>query len=121
MASGLPFYSQCDTNRDSTVNLEDLILNVKNFADTANNTALFTLKIKKAITSINIVAGLETEISPHKEAQKTTNTSLINPAYLIFASPVIKASDCNIFRITENAVIYNSLSNKPDTPPPKTV
>ena len=121
IASGLPFYSLCDTTRDSTVNLEDLIVNVRNFADTVDNPALFTSKLKKAITSLNIVAGLETELSPHRETQKTTNTPLINPAYILSASAVIKASDYNTFQITEKAVIYKSLSILPDTPPPRSV
>jgi len=65
--SGVPVFSPDDASRDNRVDLEDAVLRVRDFAQTAEDPEMFAAGVEKAISALNAVAGLKAIISNHTE------------------------------------------------------
>lgn len=51
LVSGLPIFSPEDANRDSKVNIEDVILRIQDFAQTADNPSAFAINLENAVSA----------------------------------------------------------------------
>jgi len=118
LSTGLPIFSPGDANRDSRVNLEDAILQVKDFVRTAETPAAFTSKIRKALSTLHVVAGLKTDIKPVKDAKSSNSLPALNPPYLI-NSITLSTPSSTCSQVSEQTFHYESILFPPTTPPPQ--
>ena len=59
LVPAVPYRHACDANRDSRVDLGDVIANIRSMAQSGMDTRDFEEELGKALTSIRNVAGLE--------------------------------------------------------------
>jgi hypothetical protein len=120
LSSGVPLFAPEDANRDSFTNLEDAILNVRDFTQTADSPAVFTSKVKKVLSTLHVVAGLKTNIVPAKDSKSTNTLYSLDLPYLIctldFSIPAY-----NSLPVLEKPFIYSSVVVTPTPPPPRAV
>jgi len=116
LSSGLPVFCPHDANRDRKVNLDDAILHVRDFADTAQKPASFESTVEKTIFTLHVLAGLKTHIKPTEEAKSTAFQldSLYLPSLVDLPFHFHRCSQLN-----EMVFSYESIVMTPDTPPPK--
>ncbi|MFH1965985.1 MAG: hypothetical protein ABIJ42_10660, partial [Acidobacteriota bacterium] len=113
-------FSPEDANRDSRVDLEDAIRQVRDFARTAYEPEDFTSSVEKTVSTLRIVAGLKTNL-------KADNDSKSRPIQLSLDSPYIPSLVNHSFQletfsqIMERSFLYQSIVITPDTRPPKLV
>ena len=117
LSSGIPFISPEDANRDTIVNLEDAILNVRDLAQTADKSETFTSSLGKTLTTLYVLAGLKTSIRPAKDNAFQTQSGL-NLIYLIPSIPVL-AQPTNSSRVSEDTFNYESILFPPNPHPPR--
>ena len=118
LSSGLPVISHEDANRDSRINLEDAILNVRDFARTADNLEAFSSGLGKAIITLKVVAGLKTYYKPTNDSNSPNLLSNLNLIYLISSIDNIIPSK----RYTPVSIVSfkcDSILFLPETPPPQ--
>ena len=118
LATGLPIFSPEDANRDSAVDIRDAILSVKGFARTADNPAAFTANFGKAVSALQVVAGLKTVIKRADDATLATAPPCLDLPYLIslFDFSVIPAV---CFKTAGQPFYYQSILSSPSSPPPQ--
>jgi hypothetical protein len=118
LSSGLPLFNPEDANRDSRVDLEDVILNVRDFAQSTEKPAAFTSNVKKVLSTLHVVAGLKTYFKPAKDTKSTNSISAIDLSYLIpSTNPLILPNRCSV--LPEQCVHYTSILLEPTSPPPR--
>jgi hypothetical protein len=118
LSSGVPLFAPEDANRDSFTNLEDAILNIRDFAKTADKPAVFTSKVKKVLSTLHVVAGLKTNIIPAKDPKSTNSLLCLDLPYLVsWANISIPAY--NSSQILERPFFYESVVITPISPPPR--
>lgn len=66
MASGIPMYNSEDATMDLRVGLEDAVLRVQDFARSAETSAGFSESVARAVSTLNVVAGIKAVISEDK-------------------------------------------------------
>ena len=120
LSTGLLIFSPGDANRDSSVNLEDAILRVRDFARTAETPAAFTSKVRKALSTLHVVAGLKMDIKPAPEGKSSNSLPALNPPYLIASITLSTPSD-SCSQVSEQSFHYESILFSPPTPPPQLV
>ena len=120
LSTGLPFFSPEDANRDSSVNLEDVILSVRDFARTADTPEAFTSNVKKVLSTLHIVAGLKTNIKPANDSKSLSSLIPLNVTYLISSNTPFTFSD-TYSQVPEDSFHYESIVLLPTSPPPRTV
>ena len=118
LSSGLPIFSPNDVNKDDKITLEDLIISVRDFSNTADRPASFTSNMKRVLSTLNVVVGLKTEIKTANDVQSMSSVSSLNLTYLTPTKPILNQSD-NHWKIIEKPFFYKSFVSSPDTPPPK--
>jgi len=118
LSSGLPVFNPEDANRDTIVNLEDAILNVRDLARTADNPESFVSGLGKAVSTLKVIAGLKTYYQPAKNATSSNSLSHLGLHYLIPSVVVINPSE-NSTRVSIVSSDYESLVFPPDTHPPR--
>ena len=120
LSSGLPVFSPEDANRDSRVNLEDAILNVRDFARTADDIEAFSSELGKAIITLKVVAGLKTYYKPANDSTSSNFLSNLNLIYIIPSIDILIPSE----RHSQVSIVSSksdSISVLPETPPPQTI
>lgn len=117
LLSGFPAFSPDDISRDSNVDLQDVILGVRNIAENAEISDGFKANVERALSALNVVAGLKTLIKPNKEKSAST-FSFQNFPCLISSFPIFKSFD-NFIQIDELSFDYKSLNISPEYPPPR--
>ena len=118
LSSGLPLHGPEDANRDSLTNLEDAILNVRDFTQTAHKPAVFTSKVKKVLSTLHVVAGLKTYIQPVKEKNSPNAFPAFDLPYLISSTnPSVLLNNCSM--ICEHAFQFESIFLTHPSPPPR--
>ena len=120
LSSGLPVFSPEDANRDSRVNLKDAILNIRDFARTADDLEAFSSELGKAITTLKEVAGLKTSYKPAKDSNTSNTQTNLNTPYLIptYHLPA-KLNIC--FKIPDESFCYKSIVLSPIPHPPQDI
>ncbi len=113
----LPIFSPNDINRDMATDLQDLILSVKNIAESANAPSEFRSEFTGAVTTLKVVAGLTTEIKAEKDHGPVNSKNIQNIQYVIPSDFLYFASFYS--SPTETDSIYKSVPILIDTPPPK--
>jgi len=120
LSFGLPFFSAQDANWDARVDLEDAIINIRDLAATANNPEAFLPRAGKAISTLQVVAGVKAQISPEKNDKSSGPFMGINPVYLI--PSIVNFPPTEEFPVSiELSFPYQSIFISPDTPPPRSV
>lgn len=119
LCSGVPLFAPEDANRDNFTNLEDAILNVRDFTQTADSPAVFISKVKKVLSTLHVVAGLKTHIISAKDSKSTNTLYGLDLSYLIcpidFSIPSYNSSP-----VLEAPFLYVSVIHTPTPPPPET-
>ena len=120
LSSGLPVFNQEDANRDSIINLEDAILNVRDFARTAVDLVAFKSEFGKAIRTLKVVAGLKTY---YKSANDSNSSNFLSNLSLTYLIPSMNSSDPSESYSTISVVLlkFDSIPFLPETPPPRSV
>jgi hypothetical protein len=119
LMSGLPMFSPEDANRDSRVDLEDVILQVRELASTAEEPGSFTASMEKTISTLRLLAGFKTAIKADT-TKSSVNSFNLNLPYLISAYIPSNQSG-NYHAIQEKLISYVSFIITPSSPPPQFV
>ena len=118
LTSGLPLFSPEDANRDSTVDIRDAILSVKDFARTADNLSAFAANFENAVSALQALAGLKTVIKPANNAKSATASPTLDLPYLISSFDFLFAqATCS--KPAGQSFYYQSILSSPDSPPPQ--
>ena len=118
LTSGLPLFSPEDANRDSTVDIRDAILSVKNFARTADNPSAFMANFENAVSALQALAGLKTVIKPANNAKSVTASPSLDLPYLISSFNFLFAQvACS--KPAGQSFYYQSILFSPASPPPQ--
>ncbi len=119
LASGIPFFNPGDVNHDGAVGLEDAIMGVKDFARSAENPAVFTDAIEKAISSLSVVAGLETSIVPARDSNVRGTIHLFQACFSVPSQiGAIMPADSVLAPLWLDETHYQSIALPPAAPPP---
>lgn len=116
LASGLPIFMQADVSRDSRIDLEDVIIWIKGFVQTAEKPANFQNNVYRLISSFEVVAGLKHIIQP--DIPKLVHHSALDFPFII---SVFQFPWFNLYGpyLIELKKTYRSHVIIPDTPPPR--
>ena len=118
LLSGLPLFSPEDANRDTLVGLDDVILQVMDFAETADDPVTFTSQVEKMLATLHAVAGMRAVIKPEQDTSSTNPSFCLDGPYLMSSSAEWAPSDiCSFF--CEESPSYESVVITPFTPPPR--
>jgi hypothetical protein len=120
LTSGLPLTLTEDANHDKRVDLEDAILCIKELVQSAETPGSFLFEAETAISVLHHVAGLKRSIGPVSDTQSKPTSLASNGSYLVpSVDKPYYAEDS--FPLTQERVLYQSLSQEPPTPPPERV
>ncbi len=119
LISGLPMFSPEDKNRDSRVDLEDVILQVRELARTAEGPGSFTASMEKTLSALHLLAGFKT-VFKADTTKSSVNSFSLNLPYLISALSFLDPS-YNYYRASEKNLSYQSVILTPISPPPRPV
>ncbi len=119
LISGLPMFSPEDANRDSRVDLEDVILQVRELARTAEEPGSFTASMEKTLSALHLLAGCKTAIRADT-AKSSVNSFSLNLPYLI-SSYIPSQKSGNYHAIHKKLISYVSFIITPSPPPPQSV
>lgn len=120
LSTGLPVFSPEDANRDTRVDLEDAILQVKAFSETAERPDGFGYQVEKAISTLHAVAGVKMNIGTANDAKSKSSQSSQNFVYLITTTDSAFAFEISS-QVIEPSFIFKSHALEPQTPPPEGV
>jgi hypothetical protein len=116
LVPAVPFRHACDANRDNRIDLSDVIVNMRNLAQSATEPHDFKAELGNAITAIRNVAGLNRIISTDDASTKATTGA--NHVYLVSfidVTPVVIA----MYAIGDSPVPYQSIERPPIHGPPR--
>ena len=116
--SGLPLFQGEDASRDSSVDLKDVILLVKNFSGTAENPAGFQESLKNMVSALQVTAGMKTVIKNSDEANIGSSFAGLDFTFIKSVSVSATAVE-TAYYLTEIQISYHSLTTPPASPPPK--
>jgi len=118
LASGLPFFSPEDANRDSRVDIRDAVLCVQDFARTADTPEAFKANFENAVSALQVVAGLKTVITSAGDTKSLTASPTLDSPYLtsLFDFSLAPAA-CS--KPAGQSFQYQSVLSSPDSPPPR--
>ncbi|MCP4111948.1 MAG: hypothetical protein GY749_41540 [Desulfobacteraceae bacterium] len=120
LLSGLPVFSPEDANRDISVDLKDAVMQVMDFARTADEPHTFAVRVQKALSTLHVVAGLKTVIKQANDKNSATNSISSDFPCIIslynFSEPLLSFA-----QVPEKTVFYKTFVVSPDTPPPEPV
>lgn len=117
LAAGLPLFDQNDANRDRSVNLEDVILHMRQLTGNFNGGVPFAASIENTLSTLYEVAGLKASIQGDEDRSTQALFGVGSPFLVCSQSiPLPVESVCNVF---EPGGIYFSIAIPPSTPPPR--
>lgn len=117
LSIGVPVFNPTDINRDMRTDLQDLILSVRKFTGSVDESSGFRSEFAGAVAALRIVSGLETEIRPERGNGPLKSGNFQN--IQIFDSSEILHFSSFYSSITEPNTFYKSIHLLMDTPPPK--
>jgi hypothetical protein len=118
LSSGLHLTGPEDANRDNRVDLEDAILSIRDFVQSAEEPFTFKFTTENAISVLRSVAGLKASIRPPKDTKAAPSSMSPYGQYLLPSVHDAFHLDFS-FIVDEHLFSYESLSVKPPTPPPE--
>lgn len=119
LVSGLPIFSPEDANRDSRVDLEDVILQVRELARTTEGPGSFTASMEKTLLTLRLLAGFKTVIRTDT-TKSSANSFSLNLNYLISAYNLsLQSNNCD--KILDQNISYKNFIITPSSPPPQFV
>ena len=118
LSSGLPLTGPEDANHDKRVDLEDAILCIRDLVRTAEEPGSFSFQAEAVIAVLHHVAGLKRSIRPVNEP-KSKPISLPSNGFYLVPSVNTPYHGEDSFVLTEDRLLYESLSLEPPTPPPE--
>ena len=118
LATGLPIFSPEDANRNSTVDIRDAILSIKVFAQAADNPAAFTANFGKAVSALQVLAGLKTVIKRVDDTKSTNARFFLDLPYLISSIDFSFLSH-NSSQLSEVTILYKSFISLLNLHPPQ--
>ena len=118
LSSGLPLFNPEDANRDQKIGLDDAILQVKDFAGTAEETGSFAARVERMLSTLHVVAGLNTIMKPARDTQSTVASFDLDLPYLVSFSDEFAPTDVPS-SLCEKSVLYESVVFAPSPPPPQ--
>ena len=118
LSSGLHLTGPEDANHDNRVDLEDAILSIRDFVQSAEEPFTFKPTTETAISVLRSVAGLKASIRPPNDAKATPSSVSPFGQYLLPSVNDTFRLDFSFLEV-ENPFFYESLSLKPPTPPPE--
>ena len=120
--TGIPCFLAEDASHDGIVDLQDAIMQVKDFAVSADGSASFGFRFEKMLNTLSSVAGLKTLIDPDKESKSAKHQIkvVIAPdksvnSFSIHLPPLLMSTE----EYTEHLVSYQSRALDPSIPPPR--
>ena len=122
ISSGIPIYLVEDATHDGVIDLEDAILQVQDFTESAESTISFSLHLEKMVSTLSSIAGLKTLINPNKEDKSSQKSaSIVVPLDTISNSFTIHFPHdlTGTKKYPKHLIIYESKSFAPTTPPPR--
>jgi hypothetical protein len=118
LCSGFPLFDYEDANRDTRVDLEDAILHVRGFSAVADDPESFMPQAERAIATLRVLAGVKANIKPAGDAK--SKPSLLSLELLYIPTTLDSTGYSEISsELAELKILYQSISFKPETPPPE--
>jgi hypothetical protein len=117
LSTALPLFSPEDAGRDGRVDLEDAILHARGLARAAEEPGSFSASMQKAVSTLQLLAGLKTVIKQDNTSKSSANSFNLNLNYLISAySLPLQSNNCD--KILDQNVSYKDFIVTPSPPPP---
>ena len=120
--TGIPCYLAEDASCDGMVDLQDAILQVQDFSESANGSVSFSFRFEKMLNTLCSIAGLKNLINPNKESKSSKHQIkvVIAPdksvnSFSIHLPPLLIST----VEYTEHLVSYQSRALDPSIPPPR--
>ena len=120
--TGIPCFLAEDASRDGTVDLQDVILQVQDFTESAEDHGSFGFRFEKMLNTLASVARLKTLIYPDKESKssKHQGSIIISPdriinSFSIHLPPLLSGME----DYSEHLIVYKSRTLDPSIPPPR--
>ena len=118
VCSGLPPYSPEDRSRDSRIDLRDVILQVRDLTQSAEDPDRFSTSVRGAISTLDIVSGGKTGLVRSDGTEAESNSHISDFTYLIASCdflqfPILYSG------VSERPSPFKSHSVSPDSPPPR--
>ena len=120
LTAGLPYFDIEDASRNNRVDLEDVILLVREFARTAEEPAGFQSSVEKVFSVLHVAAGLKTVIKQAGNETSSTSSISLEIPYLISSNAPVTLSDMNS-NMPAESMQFESIISGPSTPPPRHV
>jgi len=107
-----------DANRDNRLNLEDTILNVRELVQSAEKPDTFAAGMQNAVVTLQLLAGLKTVIKASGHPGHAGAPPVLDSPCLVSTGSLYVPFYVDL-RISEDPLIYKSLSIAPSPPPPR--
>jgi len=121
-ATGIPCHMAEDASCDGMVDLQDAVLQVQDFSESADSPVSFSFQFEKMLNTLCSIAGLKNLIDPNKESKSSKHQSnqVVSPdkitnSFSIQLPPLLM----NTEMYSENPHIYESRTLDPSIPPPR--
>jgi hypothetical protein len=114
----MPLFHKNDISRNFRIDLEDVIIVVKDVAQLEDMTTSFAEKVGQVLSALNVAAGLKIVIQPQKD--NATVSSFPFNDFLVAYQKVTCDGICNQYEILDDIdSIYLSIDLSPESPPPR--
>ena len=121
--TSIPCFLVEDASHDSTVDLQDAVLQVKDFVESVDGAASFDFRFEKMLNTLSSVAGLKTLIDPNKGSKSSKHQSnvgisldKITNSFSIHLPPMLSST----VEYSQNISTYGARYLDPSSPPPRT-
>ncbi len=108
LTAGIYIFCPQDAGRNSSLNLQDAILQVKDFVRTADDPAMFTASVERVISTLNAVAGLKTVIRQAEHTPSFSKPAVYTDFYLtsLYEYPILPDHSS---QMCEQSFLYESM------------
>ena len=118
MGTGLPVFHSVDLSRDGRTDLQDVILSVKDLAQSAEDAGKLNQNFKQVVTTITAVAGLKTVIKKTSDTNSANSIQTLDTPYLKYSNQHVVLT-VSWSKVEDNLSSYNSINYRPVLPPPQ--
>ncbi len=116
--AGFPQFCPEDADQNSRINLEDAIQQVIAVAQSADDQEDFTGTLGRAISTLNVLAGIKTVIKSDSQTQHSATGNFLNTPFLL--SKICKINiNTHFIKIVPVILSYHSIDHTVDSPPPR--
>ncbi len=115
--SGWPVFSPHDTNRDGNIGLEDAMMSVKDFSDSATDLSRFETAMRNTVTAMKAAAGITTSIKSENNFKNTSSDT--GHLLMVMHQSNAFVKDKKGTRTGAPHISFNSYICGPESPPPQ--